>query len=70
MKLYELTFTDPEQGFMRQWRRNKKQVAALVKEWSEQHPLREVVRIKYVEVPTDKTEFVDWLNVNAVKVPT
>jgi len=69
MKLYELTFADPEQGFIRQWRRNQKQVAALITEWAKNHPLREHVTTSDVEVPTDKTEFVKWLNENASRKP-
>lgn len=69
MKLYALTFSDPEQGFIVQWRRNQKQVAALLKDWGGSFPLRELVTQEYVEVPTDKTEFVEWLNANATRKP-
>ncbi len=69
MKVYELTFADPEQGFIRQWRRNQKQVAALLRDWADTYPLRELVTNNRVEVPTDKTEFVNWLNENATRRP-
>lgn len=65
MKVYEMVFSDPELGFVRQWRRNQKQVASLIAEWAESFPLRKLVTNTYVEVPTDKTEFVEWLNENA-----
>ena len=69
MKIYELIFADPEQGFIRQWRRNQKQVASLVEDWAKEFPLREQTKVTYVEVPTDKTEFVEWLNEHASRVP-
>lgn len=69
MKVYELTFSDPERGFIRQWRRNQKQVASLLDEWADKFPLRKLVTQQYVEVPTDKTEFVEWLNENASRKP-
>ena len=65
MKLYEMVFSDPEQGFIRQWRRNKKEVANLTTDWYSQHPLREIMTIKFIEIPTDKIALIDWLNQNA-----
>ena len=68
MKMYEVVFDDPESGFVRQWRRNKRQVDELIDAWRVQFPLRHVLRIKYVDIPTGKDEFVDWLNKNASRV--
>lgn len=68
MKMYEVVFDCPEQGFIRQWRRNKKQVDGLVEDWAAQFPLRSLLRTKYVDIPEGKDEFVDWLNDNATRV--
>ena len=65
MKVYEVTFADPEVGFVRQWKRNKTEIKKLISEWSKSHPLRKHFQTKQVEVPTDKTAFIDWLNTHA-----
>jgi len=70
MKVYEMMFTDPEQGFIRQWRRNKKGVAELTLEWSQAYPLRELHTVEYLEIPTDKVALIDWLNINAKRSST
>jgi hypothetical protein len=62
MKLYELTFSDPERGFIRVWKRNKKEIAKLCEQWKSDYPLRNLASTEYVDIPTDKTEFVEWLN--------
>ena len=60
MKMYELTFSDPDLGFVRRFERNKRAAAATVAEAKAQHPLRELLTEKQIEIPTDKTSFVDW----------
>lgn len=70
MKVYRMTFADPEQGFIVQWRRNQKQCNALIAEWHKKFPLRNYITQSYVDVPTDKTEFVDWLNKHATREVT
>lgn len=69
MKVYEVTFSDPVRGFIRRWRRNKKQVAELIADWKENYPLRAVVTNQSVDIPADKTKFIDWLNHNATRNP-
>ena len=69
MKLYELTFSDPERGFIRVWKRNKKEIAKLCEQWENEFPLRDLTATKYVVIPTEKTEFVGWLNKNATRAP-
>lgn len=69
MKIYSLTFSDPEKGFIIQWRRNQRQVAALLAEWETSFPLRKLVTKEYVDVPMEKSEFVQWLNDNATRKP-
>lgn len=65
MKVYEVVFADPEQGFIRTWQRNKRDIKALLSAWGKSYPLREHMTTTLVEVPTDKARFVKWLNINA-----
>jgi len=69
MKVYEVSFNCPAQGYIRRWRRNLKQVAELINDWEQTHPLRELITTESVEIPTDKTEFIGWLNYNATRSP-
>lgn len=70
MKVYMLTFADSEVGFVRQFRRNKRECARLIREWEADHPLRQLLSNELVEIPDDKSRLIDWLNTNASKVPT
>ena len=65
MKVYELTFADPEVGFFRVWKRNKRDVARYCRKSAIDFPLRRLMTTKYLDISTEKTEFVKWLNINA-----
>ena len=65
MKVYELVFVDPEQGLIRQWKRNKRQITKFINAWKRDFPMRTLLVNQAVDIPTDKQGFVDWLNENA-----
>ncbi|TFG84003.1 MAG: hypothetical protein E4G74_00275 [Erysipelotrichales bacterium] len=65
MKLYELNFADPERGIIRVWKRNKREIASLLSRWKKDYPLRKLMTETRVDISTDKSEFVEWLNDHA-----
>lgn len=68
MKMYEVTYTDPERGLCRHWLRNKRQVVRFVEQIERDDNLREHVLTAQREIPTDnKQAFVEWLNANATR---
>ncbi len=68
MKVYELTFADPEFGLMRQWKRNKREIKTFVNSWKREFPLRQLLLTQRIAIPEDKQGIVDWLNENAKRV--
>lgn len=64
MKVYQLTFMDAERGKIVRWKRSKRECSRFVKRWEREYPLRKLLLNEPVEIPTDKTALIEWLNSN------
>lgn len=70
MKVYELVFMDMERGKIKRWKRNKREITTFANAWKREHPLRQLMTTKLIEIPDDKTGLIDWLNDNCGGVNT
>lgn len=64
MKVYEMTFMDIERGKIRRWKRNKEHVKWLTQRWADRWPLRKLLLVERIDIPTNKPGLLKWLNEN------
>ncbi len=64
MKLYKLMTYDPDIGQMLKWFSNKRDAYKELNRFCKENESQGPNMVECVEIPTDKSHLIDWLNKN------